>query len=162
MQLYDGLKFERTADYGLLRSILTHPKVYPWIGDDHAPAVDQFRPVEDPRFWYVLAWDGDELLGCFIALPVSSVCWEIHCCLLPGAWGSRSARAARGCFQFLFDHTTARRITGSIPAFNRLCVALARRSGMEIYGSNPRSFLKWGTLHDQLLFGISASTNHQG
>lgn len=148
------LTYERTVDYGLVRSIITHPTQYQWAGDDFSPPAAEFKPNEDERIWYVLAMDGEKLMGMMMFLPQSSVCWEVHCCLLPACWG-RTTEAARGAFAFLFRHTQAQRIVANIAAYNKLAIRLAVRSGMEMFGANRASWLRNGELHDQLCFGIS-------
>jgi RimJ/RimL family protein N-acetyltransferase len=55
----------------------------------------------------------------------------------------------------MFENTTAQRIVGAIPAYNRLAVQVVKRAGMEQYGLNPGSFMKHGKLEDQILYGIS-------
>jgi RimJ/RimL family protein N-acetyltransferase len=144
--------FKRSDDYALIRRIITHPRVYDFATDDYSPAPAAFEVNDDPRIWYVLVNDG--ALGLMMFLPQSTVCYEIHCCLLPGAWG-RSAEAARGAIDFIFQHTDARRIVASVPAYNRLTCKLARAAGMTQYGVNAAAFLKRGRLEDLICFGIS-------
>jgi len=149
------MHFERTHDLDQVRRILTHPTQYRWATDDAAPAPEQFRPNGDDRIWYVLALDPDATLGILSFLPQNAICWEVHCALLPVAWG-RSHQALRGAIEWVFEQGECRRVVASIPAYNRLAVALAITAGMSSYGRNERSFLKDGRMHDQLLFGISA------
>jgi L-amino acid N-acyltransferase YncA len=56
---------------------------------------------------------------------------------------------------WLFGHTPCRRLIAEIPAYNRLTVQLARRSGFIDYGRNPKSFMKFGKLQDLVLMGLS-------
>jgi RimJ/RimL family protein N-acetyltransferase len=147
--------YERTEDLELVRSIMTHPRVYPHITDDGSPAAAEFQPVNHPAIWYVLARDGDELLGLYMFIPQGAACWEVHTCLLPASWGARAAAAAAGAAAWLFERTTCRRIVTSVPSYNRLALRYAERAGMQQFGVNPRSFLKDGKLHDQVLLGLS-------
>src|SRR5262249_23430241 len=87
------IRFERTTDLELVRQILTRPKIWPHIGDDFAPPVNEFRPNEDPRIWYVLASFEAHVLGLFMFLPESPVCWEMHASSLPEHWGPRAHEA---------------------------------------------------------------------
>jgi hypothetical protein len=151
------IRYERTFDYSLIREIMTHPKLYGWASDDTSPKREEFRPIQDSRIWYVLAYEGDALLGMFMYVPQSAVCWEVHCCLLPAAWGKHSRVALAHSFRWIWALTSCRRIVASIPAYNRLAVKLARLAGMTEYGRNAASFLKHGSLHDQICFGVSPS-----
>ncbi len=150
------LNFERTTDLVLIRKILTHPRIWPWITDDGAPDREQFQPTPaGEHVWYVLVWDVAELLGLFIFHPHNSVTWEVHTCLLPKSWGERATRAAVGVQAWLWAQTDWQRIVTTVPANNRLALRFARRAGMVEYGLNPKSWLKDGKLHDQHLLGIS-------
>lgn len=148
------MTFERTFDYALVRELIVYPAGYRAAGDDFAPSVTEFAVNEDPRIWYVVAKDGAELLGAFLFLPQSSVCYEVHLALLPGAWG-HSSECLRGAIAWMFANSPARRIVGAVPAFNRLANRCAERAGMTRYGTNYKSFLKGGTLHDLTLWGAS-------
>jgi RimJ/RimL family protein N-acetyltransferase len=149
------IRFARTFDFGAVRDLITHPRVWPFAGEDSGLAPGDFEANEDPRIWYVFAYDAGEFLGGFMFVPQTSVCWEVHLLLLPASWGLRSAEVARGVFAWMFEHSPCRRIVGATPACYRLAVRLAERAGMVRYGVNPQAFLKYGILQDVILSGIS-------
>lgn len=120
-------------------------------GDDSTPGPEEFWPNEDERIIYLDAAG----MGIFTLIPQNAVCFEIHAALLPGAWGQQSRRLLQGAVRWAFTNTEARRIVASIPAYNRLAIALAKRSGFTEFGRNPQSFLRGGSLHDQILLGVS-------
>jgi len=153
--------FERSHDYELIRRILTHPRIYPFISDDGSPPADQYQPVEHEAMWYVIVRDTHEsgvpdLLGCWVFAPENSICWEVHTALLPCAWGERGQIAASMLPAWVWSNTPCRRIITNVPSNNRLALHFAMRAGMTIYGTNERSFLKNGQLLDQICLGISA------
>jgi len=150
------MTFARTRDLALVRAVLTHESQVRMSSED-ATDVATWSPVEDERIWYIEARDAVELVGIFTLIPQNSVCFEIHAAILPHAWGERSHEAARGVFVWMFANSPARRIVASIPGYNQLALKLAKDAGMRAFGRNPRSFLKHGKLHDQILLGISAS-----
>lgn len=149
------IHFERTTDYRLVREIMTHPKVYPWIADDGSPAVEEFQPVEHPAFWYVLAFEEEELLGLWLFSPQNSICWEVHTCLLPGHGFRRAREAAAAMALWIWENTPCRRIVTNVPRFNRTARTFAEAAGMTRCGVNLRSYMKNGELHDQLMLGMS-------
>lgn len=149
------MTFERTTDYDLIRRVFTHPAVYRHLGDDFSPAAADFAVNEHPDIWYVIARDELGVLGVITFIPQSRILWEMHLCLLPDAWGSRAAKMGDSLYQWVWTNTPCRRITGAIPATNRLAIRWARVSGMEQYGTNPRAFRKGGRLIDLVLMGIS-------
>lgn len=153
------LRFERTHDLALVKQVLTHPKIWPHITDDGCGAPEDFEPVDHPGFWYVVVENGT-LQGIFTFQKQNSVCWEVHTCLLPSAWGKLSKEAATGVREWVWqnantDKDRCDRIVTSVPAYNRLAFRLAKASGMKEYGLNPKAFLRDGVLHDLILLGVS-------
>jgi hypothetical protein len=158
------IRFERTTDMDLVRSIITAPSIWPHVSDDGSGAPEDYRPVDHPAILYVLAWDRNELLGLFMFAPENSITLDVHTCLLPAAVfpppdaqdaPSRSSAAARGVIQWIWANTPCRRIVTRVPAPNRLALRFARNAGMMEYGRNERSWLKGGKVYDQILLGIS-------
>jgi RimJ/RimL family protein N-acetyltransferase len=149
------IRFERTFDSAVVLRIVTHPRLYPCITNDFAPAPADGRVPQGGHLWWILAYDDDELLGCFFCEAQNPICWEIHILMLPDAWGERTKCAASAIAPWLFAHTPVRRLVCGIRADNRLALRLARMSGFEEYGCNPASWLHDGRLHDQVLLGIS-------
>ena len=150
------ITFERSFNYDIVRRVMTHPQVWPHISDDGSPAHQDYRPPEGEHIWYVLAWDnGKELLGLWMFHPQNAVCWEVHTCLLPNAWGERAHIAARALPEWIWQHTPCRRIVTHVPENNRLALRFALKAGMTIFGCNKASYLKHGRLCDQLCLGLS-------
>jgi RimJ/RimL family protein N-acetyltransferase len=147
------IRFERTSDLTLVREIMTHPKVYPWISDDGSPSREEYRP--HPDLLYVLVFDDEELLGLWAFTPQNSVTWEVHTCLLPGQDFHRARTAAIEMAGWVWANSDCHRIVTTVPRSNRAARLFARAAGMVEYGLNEKSFRKNGTLHDQFLFGIS-------
>jgi RimJ/RimL family protein N-acetyltransferase len=157
------IHFERSLDYELIRRILTHERIWPHISDDGSPPADQYRPMESELIWYVIVRDiypdagPEEILGLWMFTPHNAVCWEVHTALLPEAWGGRAHQAARLMADWIWRNTPCRRLITNVPTTNRLALHFAVKSGMHIFGVNPASYLKHGTLCDQVMLGISKS-----
>ena len=149
------IHFERSTDYALIRGILTHKSVFPHLCDDFSPAAVDYRPIESDAIWYLVAWDGNALLGLWMLVPQNGICWEIHTALLPHAWGDRAHRAAIAVQDWIWQNTPCRRIVTNVPTDNRVAYRFAIAAGMEVYGTNEASFLKNGRLQDQICLGIS-------
>jgi len=149
------ITFERTHNYALVRTVMTHPRIWPHISDDGSPAASDYRAPEGEHIWYVLARDAGELLGLWVFHPQNAVCWEVHTCVLPRAWGDVGLEAARLLPAWMWEHTPCRRIVTNIPATNRLALHFAINAGMHSFGVNSASYLKDGQLWDQVCLGIS-------
>ena len=147
--------FSRTTNFALVREILTNEHVYRWIVDDFGPPPAQYQPPEHDAIWYVLGQDGDHLLGLWMFVPQNAVCWEFHIALLPHHGYQRAREATIALFEWIWEETMCVRIVGSVPKCNPFARKLAHDTGMRFVGVNKRSFQKYGTLHDQILFGIS-------
>lgn len=148
------VKCERTFDLPLVRATMTHRRIYPHVSDDGSPSADDFSPIDSPLVYY-LAMDDGEHLGIFMLYPHNTVCFEVHTCLLPKAWGEKARQCTREGMHWMFENTSCRRIITNIPEYNRLALKLALDSGMSRFGTNPKSFMKNGTLYDQIMLGIS-------
>lgn len=158
----DGLTFERTEDWPLVKKIVTHPKLWAANSDDLAPAPECWEPPLNPEIWYVLARHNGHPLGLFVFIPETRVCWQSHIAMLPEAWGHVARKACQLVFPWLWERTSCLRIVGSIPASNHMAVLFAIQCGMENYGVNPKSFLRNGILEDQVLLGINRPDKREG
>jgi RimJ/RimL family protein N-acetyltransferase len=146
-------QFEQPADLEIVRRIVTTPAIYRASSDDGCGPADQFQVPS--KCAYALARDEDEtLLGCYGIEPHNSVSIEIHTCLLPIAWG-RAEQITTAFREWLWQNTSAKRITTRVPSFNRLALRLAMACGMVEFGRDVKSFQKHGRLYDEILLGIS-------
>lgn len=150
------MTFERTKDLGLVRSILTDPGVWPYIGDDFTPDRKAFAVNGDERIWYVLAIDGCKVAGLFMFVPESPVCWQAHVAMVRGVKPSITHQAGREIVAWIWANTSCLRIIASVPASNRAAIRFGLRAmGLKAYGRNRASFMKHGKLWDQVLMGTS-------
>lgn len=169
--------YTQLFDMQVIADTICHPRIYPHVSDDLAPPRESFVPCEHPSLYYLGAWDDSspksglsglsglsgnppnspsgEYLGLWMFAPQNSICWEVHTCLLPSAWGKRAAEATLGAVNHIWTNTPCCRIITTVPTYNTLATRLAEKAGMTRYGVNPRSFLKNGLLSDQILLGIS-------
>lgn len=144
----------RLFDVDVIRRTMLHPRIYPHVIDDNSPAPEDYVPMLPEHVYYLGIFDG-EYLGLFLFHPHNSVCFEAHTCLLPAAWGRPSSECAKAAVQWMFENTPCRRVITNVPIYNRLALRLAQRSGLTQFGINPKSHLKNGVLHDQIMLGVS-------
>lgn len=149
------MTFDRTTDYRMIRSILTLPRLYPWMCDDSAPSRQEFQVNTHPGIWYVLVRNSGLIVGLFCFIPENGICWAGHVAMLPKVPPSVTHRVAREMVPWLWTNTGCRRLIASIPRYNWAAIRIARIMGLEQYGVNEKSFLKHGKLHDQILMGLS-------
>lgn len=149
------MRIERTTDRELIRSVVTHPAIYPHVSDDGSPDAGQYEPVIGDSILWLAAWAGDDLAGLFMAHPANTATVEIHTCILPAHRGTGSKAAAMAVLEWLFANTSFHKVITHVPAYNRLARRLALSVGMQDEGVNRKSFLKGGVLQDQYLLGIT-------
>ena len=149
------MKFEISTDVELIRKIATSPWIYPHISDDFSPNAEDWQPPIGSAFVYLIVYDEQELLGMWTLYKQNAICWEIHTCLLPNAWGKRARVAGKEVIDWIFENTDCLRIVTNVPDYNRLAFKYAIECGLIRYGLNPASYMKDGKLHNQILLGIS-------
>lgn len=149
-----AIRFERTRDVARIRSIVTHPEVFPHMVSDGGGTAESYRPCMHEQIWHMLAMDGNELLGLFMAVWLSPVLLEIHVCLLPNCRGGRAIQAYRDGLTWIWQKTSAMKVIGNTPADNRAALLVARRAGLTINGVNDASLMRDGKMIDQIILGI--------
>lgn len=146
--------FAESTDYALIKSILDHPAVRRSVRDDFA-ADEDWKPVVHPTVRYLIAKDGDEVIGLFVVVFVSAVLFLIHLMFLPSAWGERSRRALKEGIEWLWANSKCQRITGEILDTNKAALKAMTAVGFEIWGINHLSAMKGGKLVDVIHVGLS-------
>lgn len=145
----------RTTDAAWIKEVMTHPRIWPRISDDHSPAPEDFEPILHEGLYYLSPEHRGAPVGVFFFHAHSVVCWEIHTCILPEFWGPPAVLAARAAMLWMVDNTACRKIITHVPDDNPVAHRYARRVGMTDEGVNRASFLKGGSLLDQFFLGIT-------
>lgn len=150
-----SIEIRKTNDYELIKKICTHPRSWEWLADDYSPKREEWEPVEDEKIIYLAAYAGLTPIGIFALIPDNTICWKCHICMLPMAYGPLAHEATLAMFDWTWQNTHCLRLVAYISEQNRTTIKFARSVGMEEYGLNPRSWMKRGVLHGQILLGIS-------
>jgi len=149
-----SLRFGRTIDRDLIRSIVTHPSVFKWQAEDGV-LVEDYQPATDnPLVWYVLAIDGRTLIGLFVFEPRTSVKYAVHLAIAPSQW-PRGVEAFKGVIEWAWATIGMERICGEIPSDNKHALRLAKNAGFEKVGTEHGAFRRGGKLLDIRIVGIS-------
>lgn len=147
------MKIERTHDMVLVNSVLLNEKIRSKIIDDGTK--DVLATDNDAVFWLAVYDDKNEFCGLYFLHPVNSVCYEMHTCLLPNAWGATANKLAQCLLSYAFEVMKVKKIVTNVPESNRLALNYAKRNGMVVEGVNRESFLKNGILEDLVMLGIT-------
>jgi len=129
------MQFKCLSDMAVIRSTITHPKIYPYVTDFAGPDPDYYHPEWSPfQILYVGAFDDDKYLGLFKLTPQFIKSVSIHTCLLPEAYGSKALEAGKGIINWVFDNFNHNHLTTFIPESNRLALRFALKCGMKPCG----------------------------
>lgn len=121
--------FERSSDWALIKSIMTHPRIYPHITDDFAVPAAEFEPVRSAELLYVVVRERDQALGLFLLEPRGGVQAEVHTCLMPAGWIRDSRAIATQAMVWLWENCPqVERLTTTVPRNNSLPYVLHRLS----------------------------------
>jgi hypothetical protein len=148
------MTFERTADYALLNSILRNPALYPFLRDDDADPIEEACVVEHPDLWFILARDGEELLGFWMFQPRSRIKFEFHTVMPLDSRGLAATRELLGPGGWLWANTECLRAVTFVPEWNLIARRFGLRAGLKEYGRDTKCFMLNGILQDEILLGI--------
>lgn len=149
------MRIERTTDSQLIRSVITHQAIYPYISDDGSTSPEDYEPVIDDSLYWLAVLDGQQTAGLFLVHPWNCATVEIHTCVLPAWRGAKARVAAALVLTWIFTNTAFQKVVTHVPEPNRLAKKLAIDAGFSIEGINRKSFLQQGQLLNQTLLGIT-------
>lgn len=145
------IRFERTVDVAQIRSAIAHPKTWRAHSFDGGPSINNYEPIINPGVWYIAAHNHDTFLGVFMFIQHNPICWEVHTCLLPSAWGEMATQAVEQLSPWIWANTPCRHIFTKVPDDNPLALRLARTAGMREFGTMPYSYPRDGRILGQTI-----------
>lgn len=107
------------------------------------------------QFRMITAEVDGELAGAILVQMINPVLADVHISVMPQFRGQMGRRIGKEWLQYIWDHTTAQRVTGAIRSDNTLAIRYAKAMGMTQYGYNERSLFWQGILHDTVLMGVT-------
>ena len=117
---------------------------------------DDFSDSYDPKGDYFGVFKGGKLVGAFILNAWNFICYEAHGGIDPDSYGE-GLEICRAFGVSVFEDTPALKLVCIVPSYNRLMCKCLEKCGLNQEGTIKKSFLKWGRLHDQILYGVTKS-----
>lgn len=149
------ITFTATNDEQLVRQIMLNDKTFEHMVCGDIETRDNFIPPMQSYVVRLIVREDDKVLGLLWFVPWSTVCWEMHTCLLPHTWGF-TTRIFEALKLFVWSSLARiQRVVLVIPESNRAAIACAKRNGMDYIGYNPNSVVRGGILMGNHYFGIS-------
>lgn len=144
----------RCFDTDVLKSIFTHPSIWPHISDDYCD-IKTYEPAINDLVYYLVPTIQGVSCGVFMFVPQNTIMYEVHSCLLPEYRGKDSHELAKDALLWMVNNTMCRKVITHVPENNRLALAFAKRAGMTLEGINRKSYQKAGEILDQFILGIT-------
>lgn len=148
------LRIERLFDSQQIKSIISHPEIYPYIIDDGSPSAEDYDPTPLFECCYFLGVFESEIIGCLFFHPENYITYQVHIAILP-EYRKSSTSAMNKSFKWMFENTNCKKIIANVPITNQSAYALVKRAGMKNEGLNERSFMKNNIIYDQYILGIT-------
>lgn len=137
----------RTEDLARVASVLKHPAIFKFIGDDYTP--HDWQPQRGPV--YLMPDNGG---ACISFEPITAVMWQVHAAVLP-AHRKQSRQWARMAARWMAENTPCRSIVAFCYSGNFASMRLVESIGFTHIGTIPRSKLRGGVLLDQKIYAKS-------
>ncbi len=144
-----------TSDLELIERTIKHPRVYPRISDDFSEKMEDWKPKIGDDTTYLAMYDDSTYFGLVVLVEKNPICYEIHSCLLPSAYGAAAVGALAMAIDWAWMNTQCRRLVAGIPEDNSLAYKLAKNVGMSDYGYDPGCTMRHGRILGMRLVGIS-------
>ncbi len=144
---------EETRNRELVERVLKHPEIYERITQDGAPKCEDYQIYMPKKAIFLSGSEDGELVGVMIFDPLGPVCFDCHIHVLPEK-RTRALVFAKSCFDWLWTHTAAIKITAQIATYFPDVLGFANKCGFVPEGINSRSFVKGGRIYDQIYLGL--------
>lgn len=139
-----------TTDAERIRSVFTHPAIWPHIGDDNSPDAADWEPIIGNGVVYLMP---DDDLACFMLHAHTSAHWEVHSGVLP-EYRRESVALVRAGLEWMRQNTDAQVISTYVPRGNFAAAALAKACGFVKVGTVPKSIVRKGIATDQTIYAM--------
>lgn len=145
---------ELTQDVDVIKSILTHPSIYPVISSDLAPKPEDYTPDTKGKVIMVGMVD-DVPMALMILYPCNDVTAWCHVQVLPEYRKEHAYEFGIEAIAYAWDLLGVLKIVAQIPAIYPNVIAFAEKCGFTQEGVNKNSHLKDGKLVDCVYMGIA-------
>lgn len=145
---------ERTFDTEIIRSIMTRDDIWSTVAEDgqHKEGFNS-DPVVD--CWLLIKSNG-EIVGLYKLHTENCVTLQIHAQVLPEHRKAYSNDTGTSVLQWIYDNAEEyKKVIACVPVIYRNVKDFTCSFGFLVEGTNRKSYLKDGELHDQWNLGIT-------
>lgn len=138
----------------LVREILTEPRCWRRMTDDHAPLPEDFSPEVREMLVYVVARMRNVPVALFVLTGMLNRA-EVHFCMIPDTWGrARTVSIGKAFLGWVWRETSLDWLVGPVPAHNRLALRLAKACGFTENGEQRGCVTKGGRTYSRILMQV--------
>lgn len=143
---------ERTHDMTLVREIMTHKSIYKHLMPDNFVSAENFNPVDDDLFYYLLPKSDGKVMGIIFLSPLNMVLYQGHVALLPEFYGQGIEAVTEG-IAWLRRNTDIAKLLAFVAEDNGLAKSMLEKTGFYEQAIIEKSVIKRGNLMNLYLMG---------
>jgi len=144
---------ERSFNEGEIKSVITHPDIYPRLCNENSPKPEEWRPARNRI--YLTGKVDSKAIGVTSYNRKTDIQYVVHFQVIPEYRKSHAIKFAQKSIKWLWDNTDAQKIVAEVPEFHENVVKFSLKVGFEIEGKNKQSVMKDGRLFDQYYLGLT-------
>lgn len=145
---------ERTKDIGLVKSIITQPKIWESIKGSYTGTIEDISPPVDDYIYIVGTEDGDAV-GLFIVHPTTFDIWQCHVQVMPKYRDSHAVDFGKRVLNWVWSNTDINKLMALIPVIYPNVKEFSELQGFCQEGLLTNSYEKGGEIHSQWLVSIN-------
>ena len=154
------ININENPNLDIVKKVLTDNSVWDGSSED-GQSIQDFNPIESDRIKYLWIEYNKNTIGVFVLFTESSSAIQAHIAILKGfRFLAMKCVMALFCF-FLELPDCFQKLNAQIPSYNNGCIRLALASGFKQEGVNRMSIKKNGSLHDQIILGLTRTEINQ-
>lgn len=143
---------ERTYDTPLVQKILSHPTLLRRSGSKTEMVFD---PELQRDLYYLLAIEGEEILGLIVFHQQNPGCYQGHVNYRPMYWGHKLEKYTKEAIEWMFVNTDCEKIFAFVPDRYPEVKKHSIAAGMKVEGTLEQSYRVGEKVYSQSLMGIS-------
>jgi len=140
-----------------VNSLMRDPDIYPHVTDDSCPRPEDFDASDMLKSddIYALGWrDNGSIPGLLILYALNGITYQGHICMSKECRGREAVENSLKAKDWMFENTNCRKIVAFVPDHRKVVKVIVKAIGFEREGKLKNSFLKDGTLIDEVIYGI--------
>jgi RimJ/RimL family protein N-acetyltransferase len=121
---------KRTRNMDLVKNIITDSSIYKYLMPDNNISVEDFYPVDNDLFYYLLIIEKDNIAGIIFLSPLNNIMYQSHNALFPEFYG-KGVEYCTKALKYIKDNTNIRKLLAFIIEDNKLAKNMLLKCGFK-------------------------------